>query len=525
MDTAHTLAPQPARPDTDADRRVVIRAVGIGMLIWPSFTLLDAFMCFVAYPGAPFGRFLAYRVIVEAAFFGAYYASRYTTAPLRRLYKWQNLCYGAAALTISLMAVELGGIRSPYMHGISVVAMVRATLVPTHWRRSLKTYGRIWLSFPIVMGVGAIVSPQARAEWLTADALVFFASNYVFVASSALLGLIIGHTVWSTQQQVYQARRLGRYRLKAPIGKGGMGEVWLAWDLTLNRNVALKILRVAATAGHDAVRRFEREAQAAGQLRGAHVVQIFDFGASDDGLYYIAMEYLPGLDLATIVERHGPLPAARVINVGMQACLALEEAHEAGIIHRDIKPHNLFLTRVDDDPDFVKLLDFGIVRLREPTMASAELTWTGVVVGTPAYLAPELLEGVPADERSDLFALGVTLHVLLTGCSPFANYPGGRMPKGLDVRASYDAMHPNRDARSHALTSVILRCLESDPADRVQSARELYDALVAIRDPAGWTRDDAESFWVAADRARFVSGEMRAMTGLMSPLAPGLRAP
>ncbi|MFP5356230.1 MAG: serine/threonine-protein kinase, partial [Gemmatimonadota bacterium] len=222
---------------------------------------------------------------------------------------------------------------------------------------------------------------------------------------------------------------------------------------------------------------------------------------------------------------HGPLPVARVINVGMQACLALEEAHGAGIIHRDIKPHNLFLTRVDDDPDFVKLLDFGIVRLREPTMASADLTWTGVVVGTPAYLAPELMEGCPADERSDLFALGVTLHVLLTGRSPFANFPGGQMPRGLDVRSAYEAMHPHRDARAHALTSVILRCLEGDPDDRVQSARELHDALAAIRDPAGWTRDDAESFWIAAERTRFVSGEMRAVTGHVPPLAPGPRAP
>lgn len=526
MDPKHTIAAPRGGPDTDADRRVVIRAMRSGLMIWPSFMLLDAFMCFVAYPGAPFERFVIYRILVEAAFFGAYYASRHTTTPLKRLYRWQNLCYGAAALAIALMAVEIGGIRSPYMHGISVVAMVRATLVPTHWRHSIKTYGRIWLSFPIVIGVGALVSPRARAEWLSADSLVFFAANYVFVASSALLGLIIGHTVWSTQQQLYQARRLGRYRLQAPIGKGGMGEVWLAWDLSLNRNVALKILRVATPAGHEAVRRFEREAHAAGQLRGAHVVQIFDFGASDDGLYYIAMEYLQGMDLATLVDRHGPLPAARVANVGMQACLALEEAHAAGIIHRDIKPHNLFLTRVGDDPDFVKLLDFGIVRLREPTpTATTDLTWTGVVVGTPAYLAPELLDGTPADERSDLFALGVTLHVLLTGCSPFADLPGGRMPAGIDVRSHYAARHAQRDASAHALGSVILRCLEADPDRRIQTAHELYDALAALHDPAGWTREDAEAFWMAVDRARYVTGEMQAMTETFLPLAPRSPAP
>src|SRR5690606_619937 len=140
-------------------------------------------------------------------------------------------------------------------------------------------------------------------------------------------------------------RRVGRYRLQAPIGRGGMGEVWLAWDQSLQRNVALKLLRMGSGAGPEMVKRFEREAQAAGRLQGEHVVRIFDFGASDDGLYYIAMEYLDGVDLATLVEREGALPPARAARVARQACLALEEAHAAGIIHRDIKPNNLLLTR------------------------------------------------------------------------------------------------------------------------------------------------------------------------------------
>jgi serine/threonine-protein kinase len=493
----------PPPPDTQADRRVVTRAMSIGMWVWPSFALLDAYMCFVAFPGAHFGRFLAYRAIVELAFYGVYWASLHTSVPLKRLYKWQNLCYGAAALTISVMALELGGIRSPYMHGISVVALVRAAVVPTHWRRSLKTYGRIWLSFPLVITAATILSPQARAEWLTREALIFFSSHYVFVISSALLGLITGHIVWRTQQQLYQARRLGRYRLQAPIGKGGMGEVWLAWDQTLERNVALKILRIASAPSEETLKRFEREAQAAGQLKGPHVVQIFDFGASDDGLYYIAMEYLRGMDLASLVERHGPLPPARAIRAGMHACLALEEAHAAGIIHRDIKPHNLFMTRIGDDPDFVKLLDFGIVRLREPAPLSSDLTWTGVIVGTPAYIAPELMEGAPADERSDIYALGVTLHFLLTGRSPFENLPGGRMPGGLDALAAYAQLRSHAMKHGDPLVPVILHCLQSDPADRIQSARELHDALAAVHDPSAWTREDAEAFWQAAERERF----------------------
>ena len=141
--------------DPDAVRRMVARAIGIGLWVWPAFTLLDAWMCFVAYPGAPFGLFLAYRVAVELAFLGVWVASRRPGVDVRRLFYSLNLCYGLAALVISLMAVHLGGIRSPYMHGISIVALIRAALVPSSWQRSLPTFARIGVAFPLVLGAGA----------------------------------------------------------------------------------------------------------------------------------------------------------------------------------------------------------------------------------------------------------------------------------------------------------------------------------------------------------------------------------
>ena len=501
--TPPVIATPTLEAETNAGRRMVARAMWIGLWVWPAFTLLDAYMCFVAYPGAPFGTFVAYRVAVELAFFAVYHASRHGTTELKRLFLLQNICYGSAALVIAIMAVNLGGIRSPYMHGISIVALVRAALVPTHWRQGLRTYVRIALAFPLVMGIGAVISPAARDEWLSAASLIVFASNYVFVLASCGLGLVTGHIVWSTQQQLYRARRVGRYRLEAPIGKGGMGEVWLAWDLSLHRNVALKILRVGAAPGPESVRRFELEAQAAGQLRGPHVVHIFDFGASEDGLYYIAMEYLTGMNLASLVEKFGPVPPARVIHLGIQACLALEEAHAAGIIHRDLKPHNLYLSHAPDEPDCLKLLDFGIARLRSGDAGDQRLTLTGAMIGTPAYLAPELWVGDEADERSDIYALGVTLHFLLTGVTPHEDWSVVQLQAAHLLSEPPALRLPGNDPLSKGLEALLLRCLAPSPEKRVQTARALREALADLHNPAAWTPADAEAFWKRAERERF----------------------
>lgn len=497
------IATPTGEAESNAGRRMVARAMWIGLWIWPSFFLLDLYMCFVAFPGAPCGVFLAYRVGVELAFFLVYRASRRSTTQLRRLFQLQNLCYGAAALVIALMAVNLGGIRSPYMHGISIVALVRAVLVPTHWRRGLRTYARIALAFPLVMGIGAVISPLARHEWLTAESLIVFASNYVFVIASCTIGLVTSHIVWSTQEQLYRARRVGRYRLEAPIGKGGMGEVWLAWDQSLHRNVALKIMRVQTISSPESVQRFEREAQAAGQLRGEHVVHIFDFGASEDGLYYIAMEYLAGMDLASLVEKFGPMPPARVIHLGMQACLALEEAHAAGIIHRDLKPHNLYLTRTPEEPDHLKLLDFGIARLRSEDTGGERITWTGAMIGTPAYLAPELWQGGEADERSDIYALGVTLHFLLAGVTPYEGWTVLQLQTAHYLSEPPELRLPQNDPLTERLAPLLRQCLARTPPDRVQTVREVREALAALHDRAQWTPADAESFWKCVEKARF----------------------
>ena len=501
--TTPVLATPPEQGEATAGRRTVARAMWIGLWIWPSFTLLDVYMCFVAYPSAPFGLFVVYRVLVELAFVAVYRASIRGAVELKQLYWLQNVTYGAAALGIAAMAVHLGGVRSPYMHGISIVALVRAALVPTNWRQGVSTYARIALAFPLVMAVGAAVSPSARVEWLSTQSLIVFASNYVFVLTSSVIGLITGHIEWRTREQLYRARRVGRYRLQAPIGKGGMGEVWLAWDQSLQRNVALKILRLGTTSSPEAVRRFELEAQAAGRLRGEHVVTVFDAGASDDGLYYIAMEYLAGMNLANLVEQFGPLPPARAIHLTLQACVALEEAHAAGIIHRDLKPHNLHITHMPGEPDFLKLLDFGIARRLATNAASDRITITGLLVGTPAYLAPELWFGGEADARSDIYALGITLHVMLTGVTPFEGWSMAQLRAAHLAGQAPELRLERRDPATACLEALLLRCLAWSADDRLQTVPELHQALLALHDPAAWTPADAEAFWRSAERVRF----------------------
>ena len=483
-----------AGSDEESRRRNIRRAMRIGLLVWPAFTLHDAYMTLVLYPDAPFGLFLIYRVFVEGVLWLAYSGTRRPAESIRKLALLQNLSFFLAALCISLMALHLGGMRSVYMHGISIVCLVRAAVIPEPWRRSFLTFTGIGVIFPVVMGVAALVNPLYRAAWFSPSSLAVFASNYVFVLASSFVGMSSGNAVWAAQQQVYRARKLGRYRLQAPIGKGGMGEVWLAWDQALRRNVALKILRIAGLPDIESVRRFEREAQSVSRLRVPHTIQVYDFGASDDGIYYIAMEYLPGMDLYRLVGAHGPLEPARAVSFALQACESLEEAHAIGIIHRDIKPQNLFVTRVGDEHDFLKLLDFGIARAHTDGMQSG-LTQHGQIPGTPAYLAPELWQGSIADERSDVYALGATLYFLLTGKTPFASEDPGEFMR-LHLQEQPEPPSARRGTPlPAALDEIVLRCLAKSPEERHPSVRHLREALTAIHDPAGWTAEDARAFW------------------------------
>lgn len=480
--------------DAEAERGEVRRGVAVAFWIWPTFTLLDVYMALFLYPATPIWHFLAMRGFEQAVLFVLYRMSGRPGVSVKRFRVGFFLAVQLCAAFISIMALDFGGLNSFYMHGLSVPILAIAILIPARWHSAVRNLAPIALMYPVTMGVAAALSPDVRAQWTDRNHFLPFVGQYTFVLSMVAAGAMSSHFVWAARRQVYQARKLGRYRLEVPIGEGGMNQVWLAWDAPLRRHVALKILRPDSAPRFRAVERFEREARAASTLANPHTIRIFDFGASDDGIYYIAMEHLRGADLAALVSDHGPMPLARVIHFAAQACASLSEAHDAGIVHRDVKPQNLFVTHVGDDHDFLKLLDFGIAQVLE--VESAEhLTQTGTLAGTPAFMAPEVCRGGRADARSDLYALGATMYFLLAGSPPFDGASPGQ------VLAAHMLQTPERpsvrrgEPIPEALEQVVLRCLAKDPQERFQTARDLGAALAQLADISPWTTEDSRRFW------------------------------
>jgi eukaryotic-like serine/threonine-protein kinase len=327
----------------------------------------------------------------------------------------------------------------------------------------------------------------------------------VVVVVFASLG---ARVVYRLGREVSAARELGSYRLLERLGLGGMGEVWRARHRMLARSAAIKLIRPSnhrdGRRGPSAemARRFEREAQAIARLRSPHTVELFDFGMAENGAFYYVMELLDGLDADKLVRRFGPLPPERVVFILGQVCHSLSEANSCGLIHRDIKPANIFLCRYGEDCDFVKVLDFGLVKafddpiLDEPEPGAAALTRENTVHGTPAFIAPEQALGqADIDGRADIYAVGCVGYWLLTGRLVFtADTPMGLLMHHIHTLPEPPSRVPGLSIPS-ALEEVILACLAKEPSQRPQSAGELSSRLADIDGLKGWTAAKARSWW------------------------------
>ena len=210
----------------------------------------------------------------------------------------------------------------------------------------------------------------------------------------------------------------GRYTISGVLGRGGMGTVYLAEQPSVQRTVAIKVLHREYAENPSIVRRFHQEAMAASRLNHAHTISVYDFGQSD-GLLYIAMEHLRGQTLHEATQASRGLSIERSLRIMRQVLKSVGEAHHQGVIHRDLKPENIFLSQMEGEVDFVKVLDFGVAKLKQPDEEQQTLTQAGTVFGTPRYMAPEQSRDVPLDHRVDLYSLGIILYEMLMGRVPF----------------------------------------------------------------------------------------------------------
>jgi serine/threonine-protein kinase len=491
-----TLASERRAQSFDERRASFERLFFIGMFAWPPFAILDVIGAELGHEQRAIPALLTVRGIGEIIAIVLYAAVKWGDLTARALAVLDYVAWVLAGGFLAVMGVELGGLSSRVFAGIMLMVVARAALVPSHWARAATAAGMTALMWPLVLGLAGLFIPDIAAQWRSPRALGELAYGMLFILGALGLCSAGGHMLWKARSQVHEARRLGSYRLKMRIGSGGNGDVWIARQDALQRDVALKVLKDTGTAGEEKVRRFEREARAAASLTHPNTIRIYEFGASDDGVLFIAMELLEGLDIEALVEVAGPLPPARAVKLIRQACASLAEAHVNKIVHRDIKPGNLFVTHAGQEYDFVKLLDFGVAHLGEAPGPS--LTETGILFGTPAYMPPEVCNGERASTRSDIYSLGAVLYFMLTGTSLF--------PDRTFAETVMSHIHRTPDLPSvrlgaplpEGLEAVVMKCLEKTRDARFRSAKELDEALAAIPDLGEWTTDDARLWWTGA---------------------------
>jgi DNA-binding NtrC family response regulator/tRNA A-37 threonylcarbamoyl transferase component Bud32 len=288
---------------------------------------------------------------------------------------------------------------------------------------------------------------------------------------------------------------LGHYRLLTKLGEGGMGEVWRARHQLLARTCAVKLIRpdrLGSTSRVTALERFRREARSIARLSSPHTVRLYDFGTTESGGLFFAMELLDGFDLSSVVENFGPLPPERVVSILRQACRSLAEAHQAGLLHRDVKPQNLFLCCLGLECDVVKVLDFGLVKSTDGE--DAQITAAGALTGTPAYMPPERVKGGEGDARSDIYALGCVAFWMLTGRTVFTG-------AAMAMVVAHANTVPERPSSvlgrplPERLEQLVMDCLEKDPSHRPPTALDLWRLLGEVPLEQPWTPERALGWW------------------------------
>jgi len=424
----------------------------------------------------------------------------------------------AAVVPYTLMAV-LGqtGMAGVFLTALSamLILLTRALMIPSDARRTLYI-GLVSSLLAAFLSLGVHVSdPLRRGQESLPDVTQNLVMWLIVVVA---ISTVASWVLFGLRREMRAARRLGQYILMEPIGHGGMGMVYRARHTLLRRPTALKLLPPEATSG-TAVERFEREVQLTASLQHPNTITVFDYGRTADGVFYYVMEYLDGGDLESVVRTGGPMPAARVLYLLKQIVGGLAEAHEIGLIHRDVKPANLLLASAPQVADLAKIVDFGLVRERQAEEESA-ITQTGTVMGTPLYLSPEAISTPDkVDARADIYALGAVGYFLLTGETVFQ---GGSVVEICSHHLHTEPIPPSQrlgERVPETLEEILLRCLAKSPDARPQSALELAELLDACEDVGDWSRADARRWWAEHGEALRTTRDAAAVSATSATVA------
>ncbi|MFT5355842.1 MAG: hypothetical protein ACI9KE_003061 [Polyangiales bacterium] len=423
------------------------------------------------------------------ALFGMWTVLRSGTQKSERALEWLDIVtMNCVTIGFCVMSIGLPSPARPTMTLLLAMAFtftMRSTYVPSSTRQTVFVHASamIWLVLAAVRNSQS--DPREGAltgHLITASVWWLFHSGAAASATSVIYGL---------RSKVTEAMQLGQYTLQTKLGHGGMGEVYRAKHALLRRPTAIKLLP-PDRAGAQTIARFEREVQLTASLSHPNVVTVFDYGHTPDGIFYYAMEHLDGLDLEQLVTDHGPMEPARAVHVLVQICEGLAEAHRVGLIHRDIKPGNIFLVGTGRSADLVKVVDFGLVKhIEERTEVG--LTGENQIVGTPQCMSPETISTPEeVDERSDIYGIGAVAYFILSGSHVF---DGNTI---IEVVAKHLQSEPaplESEDVPKALGDLVLRCLAKAPSERPESASELARLLRQVEGIRPWLLEDARSWW------------------------------
>lgn len=402
------------------------------------------------------------------------------------------LIFAPPAVALGYMAAATGGAESPYVAGITLLVAARTVLVPGKAVQHLPVVGFLVASYPLTI---LIFGPHGGdlIGWLSdGDEMGYLAANLFPLLAIAGIGLVASDMIHAMHQRLVSARSLGRYKIKKELDRGAMGVVYLAWHRDLGRPCVIKVVNPEKDESGALRRRFEREARETSLLRSPYTVQVFDFGITQEGQLFYVMEYLDGYSLQERLDEEGPLPFDLVTRWMCYASQSLAEAHARLLVHRDIKPANLFLARTADGREVVKVLDFGIARKVEDGArrrrkldvetdhlpADASLTAVGTIMGTPLYVAPEVLRGDHATERADQYSLAATMYHLLTGRPVFTGATIEELLlKTIDQPATPPSEHLPMGRLPSGMDAIIMRGLAKDPDERFPSMEAMRQAM------------------------------------------------